>query len=126
MADAFMADTFMGRVKESVTRELWWPEMGAHAAAERMADMPSTTVIVDEDWRRISIGIIRAGGAIVPREQVRLMGNFLRVLEDAYLTANAGRARSGDFASFTYFRAQEAAIIDVMQTVRDVIDGSVW
>jgi hypothetical protein len=118
-----MASNFMGQVKESVTRELWWPEMGAHAAAERMADMPSTTVIADEDWRRIVIGVIRAGGAIVPRPQVRLMANILRVLEDAYLTANAGRARSGDFATYTFFRAQEAAIIDVMQTVRDVIDG---
>jgi hypothetical protein len=54
------------------------------------------------------------------------MGNMLRVLEDAYLTANAGRARAGDFATYTFFRAQEAAIIDVMQTVRDVIDGSTW
>jgi hypothetical protein len=123
MADAFMADTFMGRVKESVTRELWWPEMGAHAAAERMAGMPSTTVIADEDWRRISIGVIRAGGAIVPRAQVRVMGSMLRLLEDEYLRANHMRATSGDFASYMHFRAQEAAIIDIMMQVREIING---
>jgi len=126
MADAFMADTFMGRVKESVTRELWWPEMGAHAAAERMADMPSTTVIVDEDWRRISIGIIRAGGAIVPRPQVRLMETILRVLEDAYLTANRGGAMSGDFATYQFFQAQQVAILDIMHQVREIINGGSW
>jgi hypothetical protein len=119
MADAFMADTFMGRVKEAVTRELWWPE-GVHAPIPIGSALAQ---VADEDWRRIAIGVVRAGGAIVPRSQVRLLGNMLRVLEDAYLTANAGRARSGDFATYTFFRAQEAAIIDVMQTVRDVIDG---
>jgi hypothetical protein len=118
MADAFMADTFMGRVKESVTRELW---SDSNDLSGKYSAVLQT--IADDDWRRIGIGVIRAGGAIVPRVQVRVMANILRVLEDAYLTANAGRARSGDFATYTFFRAQEAAIIDVMQTVRDVIDA---
>ena len=122
MADAFMADTFMGRVKESVTRELWWPD-GVRAPIPIGSALAQ---VADEDWRRIAIGVVRAGGAIVPRAQVRLMANILRVLEDAYLTANAGRARSGDWATFVFFRAQEAAIIDVMQTVRDVIEASAF
>lgn len=109
---------FMQAVKDAVQHELYWPDS--------IGPTQPWQPVADEDWRRIGIGIIRAGGAIVPRGQVRLMGNFLRVLEDAYLTANAGRARSGDFATYTFFRAQEAAIIDVMQTVRDVIDGSTW
>lgn len=117
-----MPSRFMQGVKESVISELWWPEVKP-SDTERVR---ARAIVGDEDWRRISIGVIRAGGAIVPRTQVRLMANFLRVLEDAYLTANAGRARSGDFASFTFFRAQEAAIIDVMQTVRDIIAMETW
>ena len=116
------SSTFIGTVKNSVTRELWWPDTDAAIVRPGGA----LEAIADEDWRRISIGVIRAGGAIVPRTQVRLMANILRVLEDAYLTANAGRARSGDWATFTFFRAQEAAIIDVMQTVRDVIEASAF
>ena len=117
-----MTTRFMSGVKDSVTRELWWPE-GVKAPIPIGSALAQ---VADEDWRRISIGIIRAGGAIVPRVQVRVMANILRVLEDAYLTANAGRARAGDFATYTFFRAQEAAIIDVMQTVRDVIEASAF
>ena len=116
------SSAFMGQVKEAVTGELWWPD-GVRAPIPIGSALAQ---VADEDWRRISIGIIRAGGAIVPRAQVRLMANILRVLEDAYLTANAGRARSGDWATFVFFRAQEAAIIDVMQTVRDVIEASAF
>ena len=117
-----MTTRFMQRVKESVIDELWWPDattLGPDRAKAR-------EIVGGEDWRRISIGVIRAGGAIVPRAQVRVLGNMLRILEDAYLTANAGRARAGDFATYTFFRAQEAQVIDIMQTVRDVIDGSTW
>lgn len=117
-----MASSFMQDVKEAVISELWWPEVKP-TDVERVR---ARAIVGDEDWRRIAIGVVRAGGAIVPRSQVRLLGNMLRVLEDAYLTANAGRARSGDFATYTFFRAQEAAIIDVMQTVRDVIDREHW
>jgi hypothetical protein len=100
---------FMATVKASVIDELWHDMSGA------MWDD-----IRAEDWRRIALGVIKADAAIVPRSQVRLMGSFLRLLEDEYLRANHMRATSGDFASFTHFRAQEAAVLDIMVQVREI------
>ena len=105
--------SFMGNVKESVMSELWPDDNG-----------PLWNDIKDQDWRAISVGIIKAGGAIVPRSQVRVMGSFLRLLEDEYLRANHQRATSGDFASFTHFRAQEAAVLDIMVQVQEIARGS--
>jgi len=101
--------SFMADVKEAVTHELWNDTPGA------MWDD-----IRDEDWRRIAIGIIRAGGIIVPRAERRVMSDILRLLEDEYLRANHMRATSGDLASFTHFRAQEAAVLDIMVQVREI------
>jgi hypothetical protein len=109
--------TFMATVKDAVQHELYWPDAIGPASS-------SWQVVADEDWRRISVGVIRAGGAIVPRAQVRLMGSVLRLLEDEYLRANHMRTQSGDFATYNHFRAQEAAVLDIMMQVREIIRGT--
>jgi hypothetical protein len=106
--------SFMSGVKESVTRELMWPDSTKGPWSES----------ADEDWRRVAVGVIRAGGAIVPRSQVRVMGSFLRLLEDEYLRVNHLRARSGEFAAYNHFRAQEVAVLDIMIQVREIIRGT--
>jgi hypothetical protein len=104
--------SFMGNVKESVMSELWPDDNG-----------PLWNDIRDQDWRRVSVGIIKAGGAIVPRSQVRVMGSFLRLLEDEYLRVNHLRARSGEFAAYNHFRAQEVAVLDIMIQVQEIINA---
>ena len=112
-----MASEFMGRVKEAVTRELWsdneWP----------VEIQDTLQVAMDEDWRRVAIGVIRAGGAIVPRNQVRLMASFLRVLEDEYLQTNHMRALTGDWASHYYWNVRMEQVLAIMQQVREIIDA---
>jgi hypothetical protein len=105
--------SFMSDVKEAVIRELIWP------------DRPNAlwSDINDEDWRRISIGVIKAGGAIVPRAQVRMLGAILRVLEDSYLQANHRRASSGDLATYQHFVAAEAQVILIMMQIREIVRG---
>ena len=113
-----MASSFMQGVKASVTRELWWPE------TDRSPDFDDVRQqVANEDWARIAIGVVRAGGAIVPRAQVRLMANILRVLEDAYLSANHCKAQAGEWSERQYFVAREYAVLDIMRDVRDIIQA---
>jgi hypothetical protein len=101
--------TFMQDVKDAVIHELWGTK-----------DFPLTAVD-EEDWRRISVGIMNAGAAIVPHAQVRILSVILRLLEDEYLLANHMRAMSGDYAAYHYFKAQEEVVLEIMMQVRVIL-----